>query len=137
MADEITGGCGCGNVRWRLNAPPTGAAFCHCTRCQRRTGTGGSPSARIAPGSLEFERGEQLLKAWAPDGGWRKFFCSECGSAVMSQDPENEELIGLRLGGFDSDPGVRPKHHQFAAYASPWLPIPDDGLPRYDESAPG
>ena len=37
-------------------------------------------------------------------------------------------------GGFDENPGVRPSVRQFVAYAAPWEPIPDDGLPRYLES---
>ena len=32
--------------------------------------------------------------------------------------------------------GVRPSARQFVAYAVPWEPIPDDGLPRYDERMP-
>jgi hypothetical protein len=38
------------------------------------------------------------------------------------------------MGAFDDDPGVRPGFHQFVAYAAPWEPIPDDGLPCYPES---
>jgi hypothetical protein len=43
----------------------------------------------------------------------------------------------VRLGTFDSDPGVRPAVRQFVAYAAPWEPIPDDGLPRFEERAGG
>jgi hypothetical protein len=40
------------------------------------------------------------------------------------------------MGSFDEPPaGIAPKHHQFVAYAAAWGPIPDDGLPRYDEGA--
>ncbi len=45
--------------------------------------------------------------------------------------------MSIRLGAFDEDPGVRPQWRQFVAYAAAWEPIPDDGLPRYDESKPG
>jgi len=37
------------------------------------------------------------------------------------------------MGGFDEDPGVRPAFHQFTAYAPAWAPVPDDGLPRFEE----
>ena len=37
------------------------------------------------------------------------------------------------MGGFDDDPGVRPAFHQFTAYAPAWAPVPDDGLPRFEE----
>ena len=42
----------------------------------------------------------------------------------------------MRLGAFDGDPGVRPGARQFVAYAAPWEPIPDDGLPRFPERLP-
>jgi hypothetical protein len=41
--------------------------------------------------------------------------------------------VSVRLGAFDGDPGIRPEHRQFVAYAAVWEPIPEDGLPRYDE----
>ena len=41
--------------------------------------------------------------------------------------------MAVRFGAFDGDPGVRPSHRQFVAYAAPWEPIPDDGLPRFSE----
>ena len=135
-AASLTGGCACGRVRWRLTEPPVGAVYCHCTRCQRRTGTAGAPSARAAPGSLRITAGEEVLRAWAPPDGWLKWFCAECGSAVYSQDPERPEVIGMRMGGFDADPGVRPTLRQFVADAPAWEPLPDDGLPRYAERAP-
>ena len=31
---------------------------------------------------------------------------------------------------------MRPQWRQFVAYAAAWEPIPDDGLPRFDESKP-
>ena len=42
----------------------------------------------------------------------------------------------MRMAAIDGDPGVRPMARQFVAYAAPWEPIPDDGLPRFDERAP-
>lgn len=134
-ATELTGACGCGAVRWRLTAAPLGAAYCHCTRCQRRTGSASSVSALTAPGSLEFTAGEELIEAWRPEGGWPKTFCGECGSAIGGQHPEKPEVVILRLGGFDEDPGVQILYRQFTADAAPWEPIPDDGLQRFEGSA--
>ncbi len=133
----LTGGCGCGAVRFEVTAPLQGANYCHCTRCQRRTGTAASANARPAPGSFKIVQGADHLRAWRPENGFEKLFCGECGSAVFSRDPQDHERVGIRLGGFDTDPGVRPSVHQFVAYAAPWEPIPDDGLPRYRESSRG
>ena len=141
MADEsesptaapLTGGCGCGAVRWELSEAPLGAGICHCKRCQRRTGTSVSMSALTMSAALTITSGEESIRAWRPDDGWHKFFCGECGSQLFTRNPEDDSVVGMRMGGFDGDPGVRALFHQFTAYAPAWAPVPDDGLPRFEE----
>jgi hypothetical protein len=133
----LTGGCLCGGVRYELSEPPVSARYCHCTRCQRRTGTGFSSNAQIVPESLRVTQGEELVTPYDPGGGGHiKSFCSVCGSALWTTDPANPETIAVRMGTFDTDPGVRPSLRQFTAYAASWEAIPDDGLPRYPEKRP-
>lgn len=131
----LPGGCGCGAVRFEVTAPLVAANYCHCTRCQRRSGTAASANARPEAGSFRLLSGEEKLCAWRPEDGWEKWFCGECGSAVFSRDPEDPERMSIRLGAFDTDPGIRPTVRQFVAYAAAWEAIPDDGLPRHPESA--
>jgi len=136
LEHPLTGGCLCGGVRWELTEPPVSASYCHCTRCQRRTGTAASAQAQIAPGSLRIVSGEELVREWAPPDGWPKAFCSACGSALWSRNPDDPDMRSVRMGSFDEDPGVRPSYRGFVAYAASWEPIPDDGLPRYPERKP-
>jgi hypothetical protein len=130
---RLTGGCGCGTVRFELTAPLMSAGYCHCRRCQRRTGTGASANGHAQQGSFHVLEGEDRLRAWKPEGGWEKWFCGDCGSALFSRSPEDGSQVGVRLGALDEDPGVRPSSRQFVAYAAPWEPIPDDELPRFPE----
>jgi hypothetical protein len=132
----LTGGCLCGSVRFEVSQPLRAASYCHCTRCQRRTGTAASAQGLIEPGSLTILSGEGLIGAFRPEDGFPKHFCSSCGSALWSQSPTDPDIISIRLGAFDRDPGIRPQWHQFTAYAAPWEPLPDDGLPRYPERRP-
>jgi hypothetical protein len=132
----LTGGCNCGAVRFEITEPLVSARYCHCTRCQRRTGTAASANAAVAPGSFRVVQGESALKAWAPPDGHEKWFCGECGSAIFTRDPEDHTKVGVRLGAVDGDPGIRPSVRQFVAYAAPWEEIPDDGLERYPERRP-
>ena len=137
MADlPLTGGCLCGAVRYEVTEPLVSASYCHCTRCQRRTGTAASISGRTVPGSLRILSGAELLRAYEPEGGFAKVFCSTCGSALWSQSPDDPDIISIRLGAFDGDPGVRPRYHQYVAYAAKWEALPDDGLPRFVEAKP-
>jgi hypothetical protein len=135
ISARLTGGCGCGSVRFELTGPLTSAGYCHCTRCQHRTGAAASANGRASPGSLRILSGEDRMRAWKPVGGWEKWFCADCGSALFSRSPEDPDQVGIRLGALDSDPGIRPTYHQFVAYAVPWEPLPDDGLTRHAESA--
>ena len=133
--EPLTGGCMCGTVRWTLSEPPVGSGICHCRRCPRRTGTASSYSALALRANFEVTQGEDAIGSYVPDEGWHKYFCGACGSALYTLNPEMAEVIGLRMGGFDGDPGVRPLFHQFVAYAPEWAPVPDDGLTRFDERA--
>jgi hypothetical protein len=138
MAERVlTGGCACGGVRFELTEPPTQAGYCHCTRCQKRTGGASSAQARIDARTFRLLQGEELVKAWRhPDGGFEKCFCRECGSHLFSRDPDGAPHMSIRMSAFDGDPGVRPMWHTFTAYAASWEPIPDDGLERYPEGKP-
>ena len=132
----LTGGCLCGGVRSAITAPPVTRTYCHCTRCQRRSGAASSPQLRVEPGSVRFLQGEELLRGWKPpDDGFEKCFCGTCGGALFSKGPDGA-IWSVRMGTLDSDPGLRPAHRQFVAYAASWEPVPDDGVPHYPERAP-
>jgi hypothetical protein len=131
-----TGGCLCGTVRFEIDALGP-ASYCHCTRCQRRTGGGTSAQTRIDGSQLRIVSGEDRLGSFRPDQGFEKLFCAGCGSQLFSRNIGDATQMSIRLGAFDEDPGVRPQWRQFVAYAAHWEQIPDDGLPRYEESKPG
>jgi hypothetical protein len=138
MTDQtLSGGCLCGGVRFELTAAPLTAGYCHCTRCQRRTGTASSAQARVDRRAFRLLRGEQLVKGWRPPaGGMEKCFCGECGAHLFSRNPDDHGQMSIRLGAFDRDPGIRPSWRAYVAYAAPWESLPDDGLRRFDEAAP-
>jgi hypothetical protein len=131
----LTGHCLCGGVRFEITEPLVSASYCHCTRCQRRTGTGASASARVAPGSVRFVEGAELIREWRPPGdGHVKAFCGECGSALYSRHPDDPAIMGIRLGAVDGDPGIRPSLRHHTATAAMWEPIPGDGLPQHPDA---
>ncbi len=139
MAERSTTcSCGCGAVRFELSEPAALAGYCHCTRCQKRTGVGASAQARLAAGTtITVLSGEGLISCWRhPDGGAEKCFCSVCGSHLFSRDAGDRRVFAVRMSAFDGDPGVRPSFRQYVDYAAAWEPIPDDGLERHREGRP-
>ena len=91
-------------MRYEVAEPPVSASYCHCTRCQRRTGTAASAQARVAPGSFQVTQGAELVREFAPADGWPKCFCSVCGSALWSRHPTDADSSAS--GSARSTPGT-------------------------------
>lgn len=128
----MTGHCNCETVRFEVRAPFATAGYCHCTRCQRRTGCAASPGGVVAAEAVVVVAGAEAVATWRPEGGKPKSYCARCGGHLFAGEPGAAgEQVGVRLGALDTDPGIRPQWHQWVASAAPWEPIPDDGLPRY------
>jgi hypothetical protein len=134
--EPLSGGCLCGAVRFEVVEPPVGASYCHCTRCQRRTGTAAPPSVRVVPGSVRVVSGEDEVQVWRPPDGLGKAFCRVCGSHLFAIHPEDGTARGVRFAAFDEPPPIRPQWRQYVAYAASWETIPDDGLPRFPDARP-
>jgi len=67
----LTGGCNGGAVRFEVTEPLVMASYCHCRRCQRRSGAASSPSAHPAPGAFRVVAGHDKLRSWKPGEGAR------------------------------------------------------------------
>lgn len=136
-AAPVRGSCLCGGVRYAVTGPFLRANFCHCSRCRKHTGAAASTQGRVPRAAFELLAGAALLRVFAPGQGMVKAFCSACGSSLFGGTWPDGPEVSIRLGTLDDDPGLRPQFHTFVADAPPWLPVPDDGLERYDARRSG
>src|ERR1700716_3933147 len=104
----LQGGCLGGSVRYEITAAFSAARYCHCTHCQRRTGTASSANGVVPREGFRLLSGRERIRSYKPPTGVPKHFCSTCGSALFSADPFTDEQVVLRLGTLDRDPGIRP-----------------------------
>ena len=118
-------------MRYEITASFSSAGYCHCTHCQRRTGTGSSANARVPQHGFELLQGAAQLRSFKPPSGVPKLFCATCGSALFSGEPRTDAQVAVRLGTLDGDPGIRPEYRQFLESAVSWEAIPADGLERH------
>jgi hypothetical protein len=121
-------------VRFEVTAPFQTAGYCHCKRCQRRSGTTSTLNARVAAERFKILKGVEMIRTWRPPDGQPKSFCANCGGHLFSGDPAEGGMVGVRLGTIDGDPGIRPSWRQWVSSAPVWEAIPDDGLERFSES---
>jgi hypothetical protein len=134
--EPLTGGCLCAEVRFVVTAQPHGLVYCHCKRCQRRTGTAFAAGAIVQPRSVAVTEGREHIRTYEPESGFQKQFCGRCGSQLFTVDPADGFVWAVRFGTLDDPPALPVLGHQFVAYAAPWHPLPDDGAPCFDERMP-
>ncbi len=131
---ELTGGCLCGAVRFRVTAKPLAAYCCHCSMCRRASGGGMFlASATVSIEGFAFTKGKPAAYESSP--GNLRLFCRACGSPVGARVAEDPKLIEVNLGCLDDPNAIRPEFHIFTSTQVSWCEIAD-GLPRHAEGAP-
>ena len=125
MTAALTGGCLCRAIRYAVSAPVTGLRACHCTDCQKTSGTGVSVNAVIPFAAFSLTQGTPKRFAVRADSGrtLHRFFCGDCGSPVYSQREGNTERLVVRAGTFDDSSAMKITSHIWTRSARPWSHI--------------
>jgi hypothetical protein len=130
---SLSGGCFCGHVRYRVDAPLRAARSCHCSRCRKAFSGSGSAYAEVAPGSFAWQTGHDNLTSYETAPGWGLSFCRTCGTTLCGT--QNGQVHGVTLGSVDGDPGVEITMHIFVGSRAPWDHIGGDA-PQFEEFPP-
>ena len=129
--NPLQGGCLCGAVRYEITAPFITARYCHCTRCQRRTGTASSANGLVPSSGFRLLSGRRTAARVRAAGRRAEALLHDLRLGDLQRRPVLRRQVVVRLGALDGDPGIRPQYRQFVDFAAPWEPIPDDGLERF------
>lgn len=128
------GGCGCGQVRYRVEGDPIFVNNCHCRLCQQQTGSTSGVNAFFETERVTLFQGElrdHTVKAGS--GGPHVIRrCAECGSALWSHYPRLGRLgAGVRVGTLDEPGAWRPDAVIFTESKMPWVALPED-IPAFE-----
>jgi hypothetical protein len=128
MPAPYDGGCICGAIRYRAGEEPLTYHVCHCTDCQRHTGTAFAESLVVRRRSFEVLRGSPRTYTVAiPNGHTRRgSFCGECSTRLWGDPIKLPDVVILRPGTLDDRQGLRPVAHIWTRSAQPWVAIPAD-----------
>jgi hypothetical protein len=121
------GGCLCGQVRFRVTAPPLDAGYCHCRMCQRNAGSPVVAWVTFPTGSFAFIAGTPRTHASSATG--RRQFCGECGSYLVFHSTDRPEEVSINTASLDDPGAFPPRRHIFVESRIPWFHTADD-LPR-------
>jgi len=130
------GGCACGGIRFKINAPLMGVGVCHCRDCQKASG--GPPNyVALAPNSrFEVVKGEPKVYVSRADSGENamRAFCPDCGSPLWSVLP-GAPFTAVKLGALDNSADLSPTLHLYVSSAADWH-LMHEGLPRFPKMPP-
>lgn len=125
MTTPLTGGCLCGAIRYTVSVPVTELRACHCTHCQKASGSAGSVNAVVPSAAFSLTQGTPKRYAAAADSGRTlyRYFCGDCGSPIYSQRATAPESLALRAGTLDSAGDMKITANIWTRSARPWAHI--------------
>ncbi|MCF7220661.1 GFA family protein [Marilutibacter chinensis] len=130
MIDGVfEGGCICGAVRYRLTRAPIFVHCCHCTECQRISGSAFAVNAIIEMKRITLLSGDPRACVVPTDTGRTQTLlrCPECGIALWSHHPDLGTRVALVFTGTLDQPGrLTPGAHCFTRSKLPWVVLPSD-----------
>ncbi|MDQ0504445.1 GFA family protein [Xanthobacter agilis] len=128
----LEGGCLCGALRYRLRRVQS-AYWCHCSMCQRISGSSALPWATVARGDFDVTHG--ALTTYASSAGVQRGFCGSCGSPILF-DMASEAAVDVTIGTLDLPDRLTPTHHIWTTTALAMSDGLGPGLPRHAAEAP-
>jgi hypothetical protein len=134
--DTFEGGCTCRHVRYRIKSRPLFVHCCHCTWCQRETGSAFALNAMIEANRVELTSGEvEPVDTPSASGKGQKIWrCPECKVALWSNYAgAGDKVRFMRVGTLDTPASMPPDIHIFTSTKQPWVVLPPDAkaVPEY------
>jgi hypothetical protein len=128
------GRCLCGAVRYVLKSEPRAIVICHCTHCQRESGSLFSFNLVIREADYE-QSGETVIYVDEGDSGRPVYrhFCGGCGSPIFAKTALAPGKVIVKAGTLDSMEGLQPKTEIYTDHAVKWL-APVAGAMRFAQN---
>jgi len=130
---KVTGSCLCGEITYQFVGPIKVFQYCHCSRCQKFTGTAHASNIIIDPENFQWTKGEQSVGRFElPEAKhFATSFCKKCGSSLPWKTKSGKAYI-VPAGTLDDDPEQKPVHNIYYADKAPWY-TDVEKLIKYDE----
>lgn len=125
------GGCLCGAIRYRIDGAPAASIVCHCTHCQKQSGSAFSTILGVSEGQLAIA-GEPVGYADRGESGKavERQFCGTCGSPLFSRVEASPGMVWIKAGTLDEARGFTPAAHIWTRSKQGWV---DTGaVPAFD-----
>lgn len=132
--DVFTGGCLCGDVRYRVGGQSVWKALCYCESCTRAAGAPAVAWTGIPRDWFRLLQG--TITSFESSPGVMRGFCGRCGTSLTYQkDPwiisgaKDDIYVATRT--LDDPSAYPPDEHVFYGERASWFDVADD-RPHHD-----
>ena len=120
----MSGGCYCGEIRFKATAAPRSQANCHCDNCGRAIGAQAVAWITVKRSDFAFEKGGPK-RYRTETNAWRTF-CGNCGSSLTFEGDDRPDEIDITTGTLDHPERFPPNKDVFAEEKLPWVGLVGD-----------
>jgi hypothetical protein len=133
---EVTGGCLCKQVRYRITAAPIVTRICWCRLCQYLASGSGTVNVCFPSNAITIEGEMKDYRSVADSGNvMHRRFCPSCGTALFSEAESRAHLIFVRAGTLDDSEIAKPAATIWTSSAPSWACI-SESLPKIEAQPP-
>jgi hypothetical protein len=122
MTEILTGGCGCGKVRYECTEKPIVQLICHCRDCQQSSGSAFAAVMFVPSDRFHFTKAEPKYHEVKTATGRKlqRGFCGECGSQVSGRWPDNLVYQIIQASSLDDPSIFEPSAEAWVSRAHSW-----------------
>jgi len=120
----VTGGCHCGAIRYEAEVDPTTAAVCHCTDCQKFSGSAFRTGVTGAAKDFRLLSGTPKTYVKTADSGAKRAqaFCTDCGTHIYATSADQPPtMLRIRAATTDQAGKLTPRAQIWTRSALPWV----------------
>ena len=119
---KVTGQCHCGAIQYEAEVDPSRVQACHCTDCQRLSGSPYRASVGAPRETFRLLRGTPKIYIKTAESGNKRAhgFCGDCGSPIYSSKVSDPPMYSLRVGCLDQRAQLPPAKQIWCRSSLAW-----------------
>ena len=132
-ANKYSGGCQCGAIRYDILGAPELLLACHCTDCQRQSGSAFGMTLVVSEEDFQLTKGDVKTYSLKSAAGRPKLgaFCPNCGTRIYHKPEWRKGMVSVKPGTLDDTSGLKPTLHLWTSSKQPWITI-SEGVEAYE-----
>ena len=120
---KVDGHCHCGAIAFEAEVDPDALSICHCTDCQRLSGSAFRANIRATAENFRLLSGSPKGYTKTGESGNKRLqaFCGNCGTPIYACSPENPQSYSIRAGNLTQFAALAPHRQIWRRSGLTWV----------------